>query len=279
MVVDDSSTDGSLRAIGEVSRTQPRRSKLVVDFGVKRGAAGSRNRAFELSTGAYLLFLDSDDYYEGGCIDHMAAAIDGADLCFAPFALETPDGGRTHRPARGAGETSESVLCRLLTDGWLPPGAIMWRRSFFEATGGWDARFSLNDDGELIARAMLHTPRLVHCQDGRFVYVQHDTPTRMSSLSGHEHMALSLEFLLELERKVEHVGYVSVRPCIGRQAYEIARKAFSLGRVELGRRAVVFARRCGYRRHAGSAAHVALAQVLGLELKERLSLQIRGSGA
>jgi len=49
------------------------------------GAAQARNRALRRAVGKYVMFCDSDDYFEPGAIDLMLSEMDGADLVCGSF--------------------------------------------------------------------------------------------------------------------------------------------------------------------------------------------------
>jgi hypothetical protein len=56
---------------------------------------------------------------------------------------------------------------------WVPPCAVLWRRDSYERTGGWDERLTLNDDGELMMRALARGARLVRAEGGESYYRDH----------------------------------------------------------------------------------------------------------
>ncbi len=59
--IDDGSADGSLGILREYERSD---SRVQVLTGENHGAAAARNRGMERACGEYLIFLDSDDFYE-----------------------------------------------------------------------------------------------------------------------------------------------------------------------------------------------------------------------
>ena len=60
IVVDDKSTDNSVNLIKSI---KDKRIKLI-ELNVNSGAAIARNKGIEASTGDYICFLDSDDYWK-----------------------------------------------------------------------------------------------------------------------------------------------------------------------------------------------------------------------
>lgn len=61
LLVDDSSTDGSLEVCSQLARED---SRIQVLHKINEGAGKARNAALEIATGEYLGFVDSDDYVE-----------------------------------------------------------------------------------------------------------------------------------------------------------------------------------------------------------------------
>jgi glycosyltransferase involved in cell wall biosynthesis len=71
IVIDDGSTDGTAEIV-----------KSFVDKRIKyfyqenKGLSGARNAGFGLSSGEYLIFLDSDDLLEPACLEKSVAFLD-----------------------------------------------------------------------------------------------------------------------------------------------------------------------------------------------------------
>ena len=77
IIIDDGSTDKSIKVIEKY--TKDKRVKFLKEF--NQNGSIARNRGIELSTGDYLLFLDSDDVlYDNNTIKDMVSDIKGYDL-------------------------------------------------------------------------------------------------------------------------------------------------------------------------------------------------------
>ena len=61
VVVDDGSTDGTLRVLGALAEKEPRIS--IIEHQASRGAQAARNTGIRASSGDWVTFLDSDDRY------------------------------------------------------------------------------------------------------------------------------------------------------------------------------------------------------------------------
>ena len=272
VVVDDLSTDGSLQFVSETH------SSVRMDGGVKRGAAGTRNRAAEISTGEFLVFLDADDFYDPSPIGSMVRSMtaENADLCVCPCAIEKANGIRETKRTFGAGIEPERLLAEVVGAGWAPLLGIMWRRSFFDAIGAWREDLPRNEDGELMARAALACPRVAAANGGLAVYFQHDSIDRVSSQRSPEAIESALDGMRALLGAIEGTRFEYARPTLGNKAYELAAEAFSLGYWPLGREAYRLSRSLSFHGHRGSAAHRLVSTLVSLEGKARLSRAARG---
>jgi O-antigen biosynthesis protein len=172
IVVDDGSTDGTW----EVAARHGDRVKAL-RLGENRGGAFARNRGVEVARGEYLVFLDADDLMGAEAIAALVAAVRDrpgtVGYCewrrwrqvggqWQPSPAEIPPLQLDQDPLRG-----------WLEGVWVPPCAILWRRDSYEVTGGWDERLTLNDDGDLMMRALARGVRLVRAEGGESYYREH----------------------------------------------------------------------------------------------------------
>ena len=72
ILVNDGSTDGSLRICEEYSRQDGRVRVLTIP---NSGSAAARNRGMDVMTGEYLMFVDSDDWIEPGALEKALRTI------------------------------------------------------------------------------------------------------------------------------------------------------------------------------------------------------------
>ncbi|GIF73525.1 bifunctional glycosyltransferase/CDP-glycerol:glycerophosphate glycerophosphotransferase [Asanoa siamensis] len=73
IAVDDRSTDGSADILAEYAARDPRVTVLTLERNGGQGPA--RNRGLEIATGAYVWFVDSDDWLADGIVPAVAARI------------------------------------------------------------------------------------------------------------------------------------------------------------------------------------------------------------
>jgi glycosyltransferase involved in cell wall biosynthesis len=172
IVVDDASTDGSWQVI------EAHRDRVIgLHLSENGGGARARNRGAALARGEYLVFLDADDLMGPEAVGELVAAVRDhpgtIGYCgwlrwrqvrgqwqAVPTEIPMPDPAGD--PLRG-----------WLQNVWVPPCAVLWRRDSYERSGGWDERLTLNDDGELMMRALARGARLLRANGGESYYRDH----------------------------------------------------------------------------------------------------------
>lgn len=270
IVVDDGSTDETV----EIVRSWASDARLICKR--NEGASIARNIGLADVSSPYVFFLDADDYVEGDFIAGAATALDrdGADIAFSPVISEGPDGSRVRTFHYESIPEPLDVFKRWLDHYSQPPCSIVWRTDFIRRIGGWNKEVTLNDDGELMMRAMLYAPVLANFSDGHGVYRAH----QFSSLSKTRSVdALEREFraMLGLMELAMQKGLVTDFNGFGRKIYIIARGLFEIGCRDLGREALSVSRNVGLRSHPGTRAHRLLAGLAGLEVKTDLVRHLR----
>jgi len=157
IVVDDGSTDKTLQTARQFE------SHTVRVFPQKnQGAAATRNRAYELSEGDYIQWLDADDLLAPDKIERQLAAIRQTDskriLLSSAWAYFNY---RTHRahfvPTWLWQDLSpvEWLLRKLGKNLHMQTATWLTSRELAEAAGPWDTRLLSDDDGEYFCRVLL----------------------------------------------------------------------------------------------------------------------------
>lgn len=88
IVVDDNSTDNSLKIVKEI---KDKRIK-VIKLKQNNGVANARNKGVEKATGDYICFLDSDDFWVKDKIKKQIKFIKGKAFIYSRYAYTTRDG-------------------------------------------------------------------------------------------------------------------------------------------------------------------------------------------
>jgi glycosyltransferase involved in cell wall biosynthesis len=162
IVVDDGSQDSTAERVGEYGNA------IRYIYQVNAGAAAARNRGVREARFPWLAFLDSDDEWLPGYLEHMAAAIaataGSAAVYFsdAEFEAFPPPRNRwayTGFSARTPFEVLENTPDVVLAEAqpMLLPFSIFQRSVFLEAGGLWE-RLPAGEDTHLYVRLGLTHP-------------------------------------------------------------------------------------------------------------------------
>lgn len=179
IVVDDGSTDGS----PEIAESFGGCVRVVSE---RRGnAPETRNRGAALATGEALLFLDADDVLGPWAVEALLDTLrDKGGIAACSWSRLERVGGRwVRRPPSCAPRSPREDALSAWLQGWYhPPCSVLWTREAYEHTGGWDARARVNNDGDIMMRALaLGIP--LHVTTGGEAFYRR-LPNGEASLSG-----------------------------------------------------------------------------------------------
>ncbi len=167
IVVDDGSTDGSADIMREFASRWP--EKIQIKLQPHRSVAAARNRAFELSHGEYIQFLDADDYLLPEKISGQVGRLEstGADIFFGPWRYHRhPPDAPDYLAEIDTREIPDDLILAMLTGWWIPPVAALHRRTLVEKLDGFDERYTNCEDTIFYFLAALHGARFAcssHC--------------------------------------------------------------------------------------------------------------------
>lgn len=242
------------------------------------GAPVCRNVGLCMVDAPYVMFLDADDYVEGGFFaGAMAAATRrNADLVLGSFAFEMPDGTRqlSKVTERYADRSPATILKRWLSGDYTPPCAVVWRTEFVREIGGWDRSLAKNQDGDIIYRGLLAGARVTPTKAGLGIYVQADNPNRITLNNTARTLYSQLAVLEKIRSRLPELGFDPHKE-LALAYYSLARLAFSGGFDDFGADAEHIARNLGLAGQPGNTPHHVVASVLGLRGKQRLTSNLR----
>jgi glycosyltransferase involved in cell wall biosynthesis len=179
IVVDDGSTDQTCAVARQFESDGVR-----VVTQENQGAAAARNRAFSLSQGDYIQWLDADDLLAP---DKIARQMEVLDNCQGRRTLVTSAWGSfMHRPYR-AKFVPTALWCDLLPLEWLlrkmqhnvtmQTATWLTSRELSEAAGPWDTSMLSDDDGEYFCRVILASDNIRFVSSARTYYRSLGTKT------------------------------------------------------------------------------------------------------
>lgn len=168
IVVDDGSTDRSAQIARSFGDPVTVASKQC------GGASQARNYGYRFATGDALMFLDADDVLGPKALESLVEALStnpqGVALCLW-YRLEEVDGKWVRQPASCRSRRKDrDYLGNWLTGWWHPPCSVLWSRSAYKRTGGWDERALVNNDGDIMMRALVEGVPFISTPNGAAYY-------------------------------------------------------------------------------------------------------------
>lgn len=170
IVVDNGSSDASAALAEDYCR---QRSGAVFAVEHTEGAAAARNRGLALCTTEWVYFFDSDDEFTALPQLPDSALVEALDVVCFPVNMVV-DGRARVRDYRPTADAAYHVLSSM-----LGTQSMIFRTTWLQGIGGWDAHCRIWDDWELGLRVLLSSPRLqwVSREPQHRIYVHDDSLT------------------------------------------------------------------------------------------------------
>jgi glycosyltransferase involved in cell wall biosynthesis len=154
IVVDDHSTDDSV-TVAEALAKEDGRIRVVKN--PKKGVASARNFGMKNARGAFIKFLDSDDFISDNLISAQVGVIKNrpgaiAHCGWAHFIREVGDLPSIHQATDRNFVDSGRFLAELWQNNMYPVHAWLVPRQLVSAELSWDEALTQNGDGEFLAR-------------------------------------------------------------------------------------------------------------------------------
>jgi len=173
IIVDDGSTDGSWDIVKNYADRYPDRMKVFRQG--NKGACAARNKAFELSSGQYIQYLDADDILAPDKIKHQIKYFEGSGE--EDYVVNGRWGRfKTHIFEQINWGPHPSICKDLAPVEWIIAGHMsqtscwLTPRYLIEKTGNWDEQLQVNQDGEFFTRVVLNSSRVLFCDQARIYY-------------------------------------------------------------------------------------------------------------
>ncbi len=172
-----------------------------------QGASVARNIGISKSKGKYILFLDSDDLVEKGFFSERVKFLNlnpNLDAVYGPWdhvtALSTLENYTVIprlNPYPIYDPDHEKFILKNLLGGWyINQCSILWRKEFIERIEGFDSTLRINQDVDLVFRALMNKIKIAGACMPRTFYRDHDQ-LRVGNFQGN---SLKLKQILNLRK-------------------------------------------------------------------------------
>ncbi len=159
IVVDNASTDGSLKTVKEwAERHSSTRFPVTVTVETAKGAAAARQKGLQMVDTPFVLFFDSDDIMLPGHIDRLVRAIEhypGIDIFGWDIHAMELDGRRSTYPF-----SDRNIAFRHIFNGIFSTQRYAASTELIRSVGGWDPTVLGWDDYELGVRLICSSPQV-----------------------------------------------------------------------------------------------------------------------
>jgi glycosyltransferase involved in cell wall biosynthesis len=173
IVVDDGSTDGSVRVIESFGH------RVTLIQQANQGPGAARNAGLKIATGDFIQFQDSDDLYSLNKLEAQAQLLQqtGADIAFSPWVKLKIEGRQVsledHVLQQALPPAGLSLPCWWLRRWSTVFQSLLFRRSFLDGLGFYRTDMILGEDGDLFFRALTRSPKVAFTADALTLYRLH----------------------------------------------------------------------------------------------------------
>lgn len=180
ILVDDKSTDNSVRVINEYLKDSKMNIKLLVNE-KNSGAGYSRNKAIKEAKYEYISFIDADDYLNDNFYDEMFTKLEKekADIVVSDFNIIYEDG--TPSVVASGCEGKINKLNMINTGFAASPCNKIIKKELLEKYPF--AQGIMNEDVASIIAILVNAKKISYTSKTRYNYVQHSSSVQNSKLS------------------------------------------------------------------------------------------------
>ena len=174
IVVDDGSDDRSTEIVESFGEP------VELLFTGGKGAPEARNMGARHASGEALMFFDADDVLGPTALEallnHLEYHQESVVAC--PWYRLEKIGDQWICQPRECSilKQEKDYLSGWIRESYHPPCSVLWSRAAYEKTGGWDPEVSVNQDGDLMMRALCAGAELHITDQGAAFYRRQVTP-------------------------------------------------------------------------------------------------------
>lgn len=179
LLVDDGSTDQTPQVLAALQAAHPEEIRVLRQ--ANGGAGLARETGRQAAQGAYIQYLDSDDYLLPNKFSDQVAALEAHPECAIAYGTSRhvhADGRVLEDPSRHTAEQIDHLFPLLLVERWWHTHTPLFRRWISDVAGPWPP--FRPEDWDLEARMGALNPRLIHCGSVVSVQVDHESTNRVT---------------------------------------------------------------------------------------------------
>lgn len=196
IIVDDGSIDNSF------SIAQKYESEIVKLYKQEnKGACAARNKAFELSKGEYIQYLDSDDLMSPNKIENQLKLFEdfGIEIIsscnWAKFYNDISEAKFQKQPTFKNYESGlDWIIDSIEKKDMAIPAVWLISRYLNIKAGKWNESLTINQDGEFFMRVLLKASAVKFCKHA-YVYYRSGDPTRISYTTNKRAKSIFMSYL------------------------------------------------------------------------------------
>lgn len=188
IVVDDGS-DNETREIYKEYTDNIKLVQLERNDKTLRTPSRARNKGIDMATGAYICFLDSDNYYDKDFVKECMKY--SADVMYVNWQIF----GKQQYDARieTVWQPNQTILENYLYTTHLDHQCILVKKSVLDKVGKYDERLPRSQDCDMLVRLMMNTKKWVHIRKCLFYFEKHEEEQMKVIASFHGKMLWALK--------------------------------------------------------------------------------------
>lgn len=174
IIVDDGSSDKSLKIAKDFEKNH---NNIFVYSQENSGACVARNKAFELSKGEYIQYLDADDLLSPNKIEEQIKLFEkfGNNIITSCTFVRFKDNISNLKIKKQKIDKDYNNPIDWLIDSWNGEGmgavhSWLTPRHIIEKSGKWNENLLINQDGEFFCRVLLLVQKIVFCKNAIVYY-------------------------------------------------------------------------------------------------------------
>ena len=277
ILVDDGSTDQTPAVLSELQEAHPDEIRVLRQ--ANGGAGLAREKGRLAAIGAFIQYLDSDDYLLPNKFSDQVAALEAHPECAIAYGTSShvhADGRVLEEPSRKTAKQIDTLFPLLLVERWWHTHTPLFRRWISDAAGPWP-NFR-PEDWDLEARMGALNPKLIHCGSVVSVQVDHESDNRVTRGPSMQALRDQGEFLPRLCAAAVLAGVPWNAPEWARfsdECFVRARQFHQVGENQTGTRLLQLAELTSPRKGRLIRSYGSLVRALGPRLGVRLAELLR----